>query len=221
MNWCLLSEVSNAAFLWLGEERAVKLAASGGMENGESTRDDQDIELLNRIARRDREAFSRFYDHFGGVLFSVATAILKDAGQAEDVLQDVFLQIWERASAYDRQRGKPLSWMIALTRNKAIDRLRSSQRSNRLLAEATQEAAHDLVSVDNAAGDAIGNETALLVRSALKNLAPEQRQAIELAFFGGLTQTEIALELKQPLGTIKARIRRGMLHLRDALKGRL
>lgn len=189
------------------------------MEQPDSISGQQDVELLGRIAGRDLQAFSCFYDRFGGILFSVAVAILKDTSQAEEVIQDVFLQIWERAGVYDRQLGKPLSWAVALTRNKAIDRLRSTQRRSRLVAELSEESDEFPSDDTNAAGKIIGNETAAMVRNALNHLPAEQRKAIELAFLGGLTQTEIAAELKLPLGTVKARIRRGMLQMRDALKG--
>lgn len=178
-----------------------------------------DAELLGRIAGRDPEALSELYDRFSGVLFSVACKILRDTAHAEDVLQEVFVQIWERASVYDAALGKPLSWAVALTRNKAIDRLRSTQRRNRLLDEATSEWETDVPNLHDNQPVVMTNETALFIRAALKGLPVEQRQAIELAFFTGLTQSEIADELRQPLGTIKARIRRGMLQLRESLEG--
>ncbi len=206
------SGVSSGAFLWPAARRLSTLVGHSGMSQPESNSDPQEVEL---------EAFSRLYDRFVGVLFSVVMSILKDPGQTEDVLQEVFLQIWDRAGVYDRQLGKPLSWVVALARNKAIDRLRSTQRRNRLLSDVAIEETEASVAVESTTGAIIGNETAALVHAALKTLSAEQRQAIELAYFGGLTQTEIAATLKQPLGTVKARIRRGMLQLRDALKGQL
>ncbi len=215
------SGVSSGAFLWPAARRLSTLVGHSGMSQPESNSDPQEVELLNQIAGRDLEAFSRLYDRFVGVLFSVVMSILKDPGQTEDVLQEVFLQIWDRAGVYDRQLGKPLSWVVALARNKAIDRLRSTQRRNRLLSDVAIEETEASVAVESTTGAIIGNETAALVHAALKTLSAEQRQAIELAYFGGLTQTEIAATLKQPLGTVKARVRRGMLQLRDALKGQL
>jgi RNA polymerase sigma-70 factor (ECF subfamily) len=100
-------------------------------------------DLLARIAQQETEALAQLYDRFAGVLFSVAAAILKDPAQAEDVLQEVFFQIWESASVYDSQLGKPLSWAVTLTRNKAIDRLRSSKRRIRLIEEIMQETTND------------------------------------------------------------------------------
>ena len=200
------------------------LDASKGYASLISMKSEQDVsevcerDLLARIAQHEPEALAQLYDRFAGVLFSVAAAILKDPAQAEDVLQEVFFQIWERASVYDSQLGKPLSWAVTLTRNKAIDRLRSTQRRNRLIEEMTRETTSDTSPHSSVACDVVTNETAALVREAMRQLPVQQRQAIELAFFGGLTQSEIASALKQPLGTIKARIRRGMLQLRDALE---
>ncbi|MBI3414079.1 MAG: sigma-70 family RNA polymerase sigma factor [Verrucomicrobia bacterium] len=178
-----------------------------------------DAELLGRVAARDPEALSELYDRFSGILFSIAGNILRDTSQAEDVLQEVFVQIWERASVYDAALGKPLSWAVTLTRNKAIDRLRATQRRNRLLDEATAEWETDAPDLHSHQPAVMTNETARFIRAALQELPAEQRQAIELAFFSGLTQSEIASELRQPLGTVKARIRRGMLQLRERLEG--
>lgn len=180
---------------------------------------DQPIEaaLLAEIARGNAEAFSQFYDRLSGLLLGLAAKILGDLTAAEDVLQEVFVQIWEKAPTYDPALGKPLTWTVMLTRHKAIDRLRATQRRRRLVEEATQE---NETTVELATGSddaAISQETAQRVRSALTALPAEQRQAIEMAFFGGLTQLEIAEAIPAPLGTVKARIRRGMLSLREAL----
>ena len=130
--------------------------------------------------------------------------------------------IWERARDYDTALGKPFSWAVTITRNKAIDRLRSTQRKFRLLAEAAPEIEEDYSRAD-ASGlvRTMAGDTATAVRDALARLPREQRQTIELAFFGGLTHTEISEKLGEPLGTTKARIRRGMLTLRDSLEGRI
>jgi RNA polymerase sigma-70 factor (ECF subfamily) len=148
--------------------------------------------------------------------------ILHDHHEAEEALQEAMTLIWERAAAYDASLGKPLSWAVTIMRNKAIDRLRSSQRKARLIAEAAPEIEANL-SNDTASAQAraIAGDAASAVRCALTGLPREQRQAIELAFFGGLTHAEIAERLGEPLGTTKARIRRGMLTLRDSLEGRI
>jgi len=180
---------------------------------------DIEIALLQRVGQRDRKSFEQLYDRFSGVLFSTAYRVLNNQEAAEDVLQDVFIAIWEKAPLYDATRGKPLTWAVTLTRNKAIDRLRSVQRRGRLQDEVEREAkifeAHDgKDSIDHV--DVL--EKSQMVRAAVMQLSGEQRQAIELAFFSGLTQSEIAEKLKEPLGTVKARIRRGMMKLKELIQ---
>jgi RNA polymerase sigma-70 factor (ECF subfamily) len=179
--------------------------------NTETSEDE--IKLLRRIACGDREAFARLYDQFAGILYATALKVLQDAKEAEDVVQEAFLQIWDKAGNYDPNLGKPLTWML----HKAIDRLRSAQRRYKLVESATPE----LADRQPAGGEKFNADQTLIVRQAVKNLPAEQRTAIELAFFGGLTQDEISQNLQQPLGTIKARIRRGMMKLRDSLEGKL
>lgn len=179
---------------------------------------ERDIELLRRIANADRTAFAEFYDLYSTLMFSVASKILNDNSDAEDVLQEAFLQIWEKAKNFDPKLGKASSWVATLTRNKAIDRGRASQRRNRLAEEAGAEFAIN-TEVAGTANEAVhGHEKAKLIQSAIVELPAEQRRAIELAYFSGLTQHEISEKLVQPLGTIKARIRRGLLNLRNQLE---
>jgi RNA polymerase sigma-70 factor (ECF subfamily) len=180
---------------------------------------DTDARLLQRIAIGDSAALGLFYDAYSSVLFGLALRILNDHKEAEDVLQEVFLQVWDKAVTYDPSLGRPLAWVITLTRNKAIDRLRSAQRRLKLFDEAGGEIeAESAASTPTAVDKAVTSERANLVCGALKRLPPEQKHAIELAFFTGLTQSEIAAALNEPLGTIKARIRRGMLKLREELE---
>jgi len=180
-----------------------------------------DALLLEQVAQGDQAAFSQLYDRLSGVLYSVAAKILMDPREAEDVLQDSFLQLWSQARTFDRRLGKPLGWAVMITRNKAIDRLRSSHRRSRLVEQMSQDPPPELAEAlapDDSAGS---RESSDKVRVVVKQLPNDQRQAIEMAFFGGLTHGEIAAALGQPLGTIKARIRRGMLRLRDTLEGAL
>ncbi len=178
-----------------------------------------EIELLRLTGQGDRQSFEQLYERFSGVLFSTAYRVLNNQEAAEDVLQDVFIQIWEKAPLYDPLRGKPLTWAVTLTRNKAIDRLRSVQRRSRLHDDVEKQAATFEQFDDRSSLDAVnGVERAQMIRAAIAKLSKEQRQAIELAFFSGLTQTEIAERLGEPLGTIKARIRRGMMRLREVIK---
>ena len=181
--------------------------------------DETDAELLAQVAGGDTAAFGRLYDRFSQVLYSLAMKILRNSSAAEDLLQEVFLQIWEKADTYDRQLSKPITWAVTMTRHRAIDRIRAGQRGQRLVEAAINEQA---VAEQSLATDTVlAKETAGIVREALARLAAEQRQAIEMAFFTGLSQSEIAETLELPLGTVKARIRRGMLQLRDVLHAQL
>ena len=177
-----------------------------------------EIDLLQKIGQGDRRSFEALYDRFSGVLFSTAYRVLNNREAAEDVLQDVFIQIWEKAALYDPARGKPMTWAITLTRNKSIDRLRSTQRRNRLQNDLLHESETVEQFDDRSSFDALSSvETGGMVRAAIQKLSKDQREAIELAFFSSLTQTEISERLGEPLGTVKARIRRGMMKLKDLL----
>ncbi len=181
-----------------------------------------ETELLLAVAKHDRDAFDALHKRYHGVLFSTAYKVLNDETDAEDVVQDVMVQIWDKAGMYDPKRGRPLTWAVTLTRNKAIDRLRSSQRRFRLKDEYERESKLVRKQTDVDSVEKVNvRERGRIVRSAVMELSTEQRQAIEMAFFGGLTQNEIAEELEQPLGTIKARIRRGMMKLKKIVQNRL
>ncbi len=185
---------------------------------------DQDVErrrdndLLRRIGTGDREAFAEFYDRHSTLMYSVAFRIMNDATEAEDVLQDAFFQVWEKAGSFDPKLGRASSWAAILVRNKAIDRIRASQRRTRLADDAGAEQAIATEVSDTANETIFGREKARLIQSAVIELPDEQRRAIELAYFSGLTQDEISKKLNEPLGTVKARIRRGLLKLRDQLE---
>ncbi len=194
-------------------------ASTAPVQNPGSTRDD-DTQLLQRIAQGDRAAFSELYDRYSGVLYSTILRVLRDPDEASDVLQDVFVQIWDRASSFDPSLGKPFNWALTLTRHRAIDRLRALKRRYSFLEEVTQEL-EGSVRWGGGPDDVFAQDQVTLVRAAVATLPLEQRQAIEMAFLGGLTQNEIAATLQQPLGTVKARIRRGMLRLRESLRGLL
>ena len=181
-----------------------------------------EIELLKRIGQGDRGSFEKLYDRLSGLLFSTAYRVLNNQVAAEDVLQDVFIQIWEKAPLYNPALGKPLIWAVTLTRNKAIDRLRSTQRRNRLQDDVQRESEIFEQFDGQSSFDAVASvETSKLVREAIEKLSKDQRQVIELAFFSSMTQTEIAERLNEPLGTIKARIRRAMMKLRDVISPQL
>ena len=178
--------------------------------------------LLAALARGDKAALARLYDTLARPLYSLAFRVTNDATEAQDIVQDVFLQLWHKAATFDASRGSVFGWAATLTRNRAIDRVRMRRRRGELLAEAAEELQPSAPAGDtDSAGSLWVREKAGVVRSALTQLAPEQQKAIELAFFSGLTQQEIAARLNEPLGTIKARIRRGLLKLRETLPSRL
>ena len=188
------------------------------MQAAESEGESSDVELLRAVANRSPAAFSKFYDRFSSAVYNIAYSILRNENDAEDVLQEVFLKIWNGAKNYDSNLGKPKSWVSTLARNKSIDILRASGRRGRIAREILFEPGVGEGAVANSVDLAISMETAFTVRTSLNHLPYEQRQAIELAFFKGLTQSEVARNLHQPLGTIKARIRRGMIQLRTLLR---
>jgi RNA polymerase sigma-70 factor (ECF subfamily) len=183
----------------------------------ESTEDFQ-AKLLCRIAQRDLQAVAEFYDQTATPLYSVALRILGDRGEAEEVIQDVFVQIWEKAAAFDPLLGSAFHWALSITRHRAIDRLRSRQRRTRLVEELLESGGAEPAESTLPDTQAAGAEAVARVHAALATLPRDQRQSIELAFFAGLTHPEIADTVHEPLGTIKARIRRGLLKLREALQ---
>jgi RNA polymerase sigma-70 factor (ECF subfamily) len=182
-----------------------------------------DQEMIARIGRRDQTAFSALYDRLSGPLYSLAMKMLGDSADAQDALQEVFVQIWSRAGTYDPEKSSVFSWAVLLTRSRAIDRLRARDRRLRVVVGSTADEnkvaeATDASTVESAADTANKKDEAAHVRSLLNNLPEDQRQVIELAFFGHRTHHEIAAQLGQPLGTVKARIRRGLLKLREQFR---
>jgi RNA polymerase sigma-70 factor (ECF subfamily) len=198
------------------------MMSAGDVDSGNS-RARENAELLRRMAGGDRDALAELYDHLSRPLYATARHILNDAAEAQDVVHDVFLTLWENAASFDASRGAAFSWAVTLTRNRSIDRLRTRTNRARLLGSSVPD---DLGYGSNAgilgADDwAELGERADAVRSAMDGLPAEQRNALELAFFSGLTQKEISEKLSEPIGTVKARIRRGLIKLRDALAHRL
>jgi len=177
-----------------------------------------DAQLLARIAAGEEAAFGELYDRFSPGLYSFILKMVRDEKEAEDVLQEGFAHIWRRATTYDPARSSPFTWAVMILRNKAIDRLRVRQRLDRTMEKATVEFSHFPEADEAAAGEPERREQGALVRAALTRIPEEQKQAVELAFFGGLTHDQIADKLGAPLGTIKARIRRGLLKLREYLQ---
>jgi RNA polymerase sigma-70 factor (ECF subfamily) len=171
--------------------------------------------LLQQSANGDQLAVAELYDTTSSLVFGLALRILGERAAAEDVVVEVYAQVWTQAKTYDPQRGSPLSWLLTLTRSRAIDMLRAR---NRLLGGASLEAVGN---VQDAAPDpeeaSSITERRRVVRNALESLNEDQRRVIELAYFADLSHTEIAVRLGQPLGTVKTRIRMGLLRLCELL----
>ncbi len=187
----------------------------------EPTQKQADAEMIARTARGDHSAFAMLFDRLGSPLYSLAYKMLGDATEAQDAIQDVFLQIWRRAPSYDHAQSSVFTWAVLLTRSRVIDRLRARARRARLEenSRVEEEVRQDIASISESGSDiADRKEKAARVRSALAELPAHQREALELAFFTALTHEEIAERLAQPLGTVKARIRRGLLKLRDRMR---
>ncbi len=182
------------------------------------TQSEEAAALIARMAQGDREAFGRFYDAFAGAAFGLIRRVLRNPAAAEDVLQEVFWQVWREAARYDPRRGSPEAWLIMRAKTRAIDRLRSIRRRDKTFVAPVDEA---LARRDDPAtpNPGVAAEERGLVHTALGQLPPAQRRVIELAFFEELTQTEIAARLGEPLGTVKTRARLGLERLRGILKG--
>lgn len=171
-----------------------------------------DEHLLSQIAGGDRASFAEFYDRHASRVYGLLLKLCRNARVAEDALQEAFLYIWTSRASYDSARGTPLAWLLLVARSRGLDQLRRIGRHSALAVEH-----HDAPQEDTALADASRSEEAQRAAAALGALPQEQRQAIELAFYGGLTHEEIAGKLSIPLGTIKTRIRLGMQKLRDLL----
>ena len=180
------------------------------LESGEVS----DVELLHAVARGDEAALARLYDGYRVILFGLLVRILSSREEAEDILQDVFIQVWRRAKDFDENRGKPFTWLVTLTRSRAIDRLRLLSARQRLANASTQNQPEE---ASDALNDTIRSGQREIVQRALAELPEDQKQTLVLAYYEGLTQSEIASKLGAPLGTIKTRMRSGMIKLRSLL----
>jgi RNA polymerase sigma-70 factor (ECF subfamily) len=180
----------------------------------------EDAELVRRIADRDADALARLYDRHAPTLLGLARRVLYDTQEAEDVLQEVFLQVWRQAGRYDRLRSSVATWLVLITRSRSIDRLRTRQVRERTV-EASRHQSPPTHTSPEGAGNVLSRERRRRLESALEGLPPEQRQVVELAFYRGLTQTEIAERVAIPLGTVKTRTLLAMRKLRAALRDEL
>jgi RNA polymerase sigma-70 factor (ECF subfamily) len=171
-------------------------------------------DLIRAMAAGDRDAFARFYDRYAPLVFPLVLRIVRSPADAADVLQDVFWEAWRGAAAYDPERGTPEAWIIMRARARAIDRVRAVRRRGETFVAPVDEAT--VAAPSGLGGDAAARaEERQLVATALALLPQPQREVIELAYFAGLTQTEIAERLEQPLGTVKTRIRMALARLRE------
>jgi len=170
-----------------------------------------DKELVSRVRAGDQNAMGTLYDRYSPLVYAVGLRVLADTAAAEDVLQEVFMQLWRNPARFDASRGSLGAWLAVIARNRGIDALRKRRYES--------DIEDIVVSVEpDLASEADRSRAAKNVRDVLNGMHPAQRQALEMAFFEGLTHTEIAAKIGEPLGTIKTRIRAGLLALRKALK---
>jgi RNA polymerase sigma-70 factor (ECF subfamily) len=172
--------------------------------------------LISRLAAGDADAAAELYDRYAGQVLALARRILRNDSDAEEVVQDVFSQVWRTAARYQPARGRVAAWLLVITRTRAIDRLRARQVRPEIVPDAFPE---DMAAAGPSAPDRLlSDEEAARVRDALVTLPDAQRTALELAYYEGLTQSEIAARLTEPLGTVKTRIRTALAALRQRLR---
>ena len=172
--------------------------------------------LITNLAAGDESALAELYDRSCRVAFGLVLRVVGDPAVAEEVTLDVYTQVWRQARTYDSSRGTPLAWLLTIARTRAIDRLRSG-RQERQRSEPLDSADTFKASSGDPEESSLLSEQQRIVRAALAELSPDQREVIELAYYQGLSQTEIASQLGQPLGTVKTRTRLGLMKLRETL----
>ncbi|MGA3104951.1 MAG: sigma-70 family RNA polymerase sigma factor [Terriglobales bacterium] len=180
------------------------------MPNADTNAAPSDVSLIMAIRSADQSAMAALYDRYSSIVYAVALRVLQDTGAAEDVLQDIFMQLWRNPGLFDANRGNMAAWLAVITRHRAIDALRRRRPEN--------DIADVVLSVEtDFAGEADRSRAMDRVRGALQTMPVPQRSALEMAYFEGLTHNEIAEKTGEPLGTIKTRIRTGLLSLRKVL----
>jgi RNA polymerase sigma-70 factor (ECF subfamily) len=179
-----------------------------------------DFELMKRIQERDPDALSQLYDRYSGILKALILRVIHNEAEADDLLQEIFMEIWNQARNFSAQKGKPLGWMVTLARRRAIDGLRKKQayaRAEERLQNETEQQPEAWV--HNVTEEQIVlSDTRRLIRKVISRLPPAQQQAIDLAFFRGMSQREIAAKTNTPLGTVKTRLELGLKKIYDGLK---
>jgi len=174
-----------------------------------------DADLVDRLQHRDPQALAQLYDRYGRVTYSLILRVVRDTGVAEDLVQETFLRVWNRVQGFNAEKGSIGPWLLAVARNRAIDYLRSATGRQRNALE-FEESEHPALYTDMER-DLLLADKARRVKAAMQKLSPNQRQAIELAYFEGLSQTEMAERMGQPLGTVKTWVRTALKNLRDEL----
>ncbi|HEY1769966.1 MAG TPA: sigma-70 family RNA polymerase sigma factor [Chthoniobacterales bacterium] len=198
------------------ESRPRMPAISPRLEPGQPT----DVELMEGIQREDPEALSQLYDRYNGIIKALILRVVHNEAEADDLLQEIFMEVWRHAQNFSAKKGKPLGWMVTLARRRAIDGLRKKQayaRAGERLQNETEQQPEAWV--HNATAEEIDfSDTRALVRKVINSLPPAQQQAIDLAFFRGMSQREIAANTNTPLGTVKTRLELGLKKIYDGLK---
>jgi RNA polymerase sigma-70 factor (ECF subfamily) len=183
-------------------------------------RNNEDHALMERIQRRDEQALAKLYDRYASVLYTLVLRIVPTSEEAEDIMQEIFLQVWNKSNSFLQNRGTVYSWLVALARNKAIDRVRS-RRYKQQSKETRMEDTAQLADTETAAHphrSVVLKEYQERVEKALKSLSAIEARILELSYFGGYSQTEIAKMLNIPLGTVKTKMRWGMIKLRRVVR---
>lgn len=176
---------------------------------------EDDTQLVARLQRRDPRALAELYDRYGRIVYALILRVVRDTGIAEDLVQETFLRVWNRVHGFDAQKGSIGPWLLAVARNRAIDYLRSAGGRERNAVE-FEDTERPALYCDMEK-DILTSDKARVVKSAIEKLSPNQRQVIELAYFEGLSQSEMAERMGQPLGTVKTWVRTALKNLRDEL----
>jgi RNA polymerase sigma-70 factor, ECF subfamily len=175
-----------------------------------------DSELIAGVIKRERRAFDLFYERYAQIIFNLCVRILKDEAEAQDALQEIFLQIWRDAERFDPSRASVKTWLFTIARSRSLDRYRSRKTANSRLEDQTEDQLQRIPDKEDVQGAGVMQQ---YVSSALNRLSRNQRIVLELSYYEGLTQEEIAARLNEPLGTIKSRIRAALMKLRSLFSG--
>ena len=186
-------------------------------------RNEEDLKLMMRIVKRDASALSELYDRYSALVYSLALMMVKTTDEAEDLVQEVFMQVWNKAGAFAGDKGSVYTWVVTIARRKAIDRLRSSPSTKKSLSleEGDSFTILDPAYTSNPLHAAISSEYEEMMKNGLSELTVDQRTIMEMSYYEGYTQQQIAVKLNVPLGTVKTRMCQGLLKLRDYLKDRV